>query len=191
MKRNVSIIAALTLCLIVLAVISHTLAAPKQPTPQRFVDNGDGTISDNQTGLMWEKKNPCAPGGTNPDVHCVNSTYTWSATGINPDGNLFTEFLSNINRADGSSTDGSTIDRKNYSDWRIPNVSELRRIMDCTKPHCLDPVFGPTQDYYWSSTTSVTYSSYDAWWVEFLNGSVNDGAGKNSSMFVRAVRGGR
>ena len=26
-----------------------------QPQP-RFVDNGDGTITDNQTGLMWEKK---------------------------------------------------------------------------------------------------------------------------------------
>ncbi len=24
--------------------------------PTRFVDNGDGTICDHQTGLMWEKK---------------------------------------------------------------------------------------------------------------------------------------
>ena len=24
--------------------------------PSRFVDNGNGTISDNQTGLVWEKK---------------------------------------------------------------------------------------------------------------------------------------
>ena len=27
--------------------------------PPRFVDNGDGTITDNRTGLMWEKKTSC------------------------------------------------------------------------------------------------------------------------------------
>lgn len=31
------------------------VCADAAPQP-RFVDNGDGTITDNQTGLMWEKK---------------------------------------------------------------------------------------------------------------------------------------
>ena len=38
----------------------------------RFVDNGDGTVTDNQTGLMWEKKD--SSGG----VHDWDNTYTWA-----------------------------------------------------------------------------------------------------------------
>lgn len=66
----------------------------------RFVDNGDGTVIDLQTGLMWEKKTPgecvnlvgghpiaclsdadCTGNGGGglcpPCLHCVNATYTW------------------------------------------------------------------------------------------------------------------
>jgi hypothetical protein len=31
-----------------------TAARPQPPPPPRYVDNGDGTITDTQTGLMWE-----------------------------------------------------------------------------------------------------------------------------------------
>ncbi len=43
------------------------------PTPQsdRFVDNGDGTITDTRTSLIWEKKD--ASGG----LHDFRSTYLW------------------------------------------------------------------------------------------------------------------
>jgi len=41
------------------------------PAP-RFVDNGNGTITDNQTGLMWEKKD--RSGGLHPSA----TRYTWS-----------------------------------------------------------------------------------------------------------------
>jgi hypothetical protein len=42
-------------------------------TNTRFVDPNDGTIIDNETGLMWEKKvagSDC--------LHCVNDEYPWS-----------------------------------------------------------------------------------------------------------------
>jgi len=42
------------------------------PTATRFVDNGDGTITDTNTGLMWEKKD--AAGG----LHEVTTRYTWA-----------------------------------------------------------------------------------------------------------------
>src|SRR5437870_3351025 len=48
-------------------------------TTLRFVDNGDGTVTDNQTGLQWEQKvagSSC--------LHCVNDTYIWSSSGSAP-----------------------------------------------------------------------------------------------------------
>jgi hypothetical protein len=45
---------------------------PPTATPTAsWVDNGNGTISDTQTGLMWEKKDQA--GG----LHDVNTTYSW------------------------------------------------------------------------------------------------------------------
>jgi hypothetical protein len=54
----------------------------------RYIDNGDGTISDTRTGLMWEKKTGIVgdsidcPGSLKcADVHNVNNRYAWSKTG--------------------------------------------------------------------------------------------------------------
>src|SRR5262245_59510937 len=82
----------------------------------RFLDNMDGTISDKQTGLMWEKKTACQ-GANENKVHCVNNEYEWTNSGNNPDGALFMDFLGKLNRSEGE---------KNYSDWRIPSVDELK-----------------------------------------------------------------
>ncbi len=64
-----------------------------QATPShgaRFEDNGDGTVTDNKTGLQWEKKldgNECLGCPEDIDIasdfvldpgctHCVNQRYT-------------------------------------------------------------------------------------------------------------------
>src|SRR5947208_7068323 len=49
-----------------------------------YLDNGDGTVTDNPTGLMWEKKSASGTG----DIHDVSNTYTWSAASPyqKPDG---------------------------------------------------------------------------------------------------------
>ena len=49
-----------------------TLLWMRAAQAQQFIDNGDGTISDTTTRLMWEKKT------TDGSVHDVNNTYTWS-----------------------------------------------------------------------------------------------------------------
>ena len=146
----------------------------------RFVDNSDGTISDNGTGLMWEKKAACkAPSEADP--HCVENTYEWTKSGKDPNGPLFTDFLAKMNRA-GSGT--------KYNDWRIPTLDELKTILDCTKPNCLDPAFGETQaSRYWSSTPYAEFPD-QSWTVNFFNGAVNFRKNENA-LYARAVRGGR
>jgi hypothetical protein len=37
------------------AAVCATLLWPGVAHAQRFTDNGDGTVTDHQTGLMWEK----------------------------------------------------------------------------------------------------------------------------------------
>jgi hypothetical protein len=68
----------------------------------RFVDNSDGTITDNQTGLMWEKKADldnvpvnCTSDAVCPNPHDADNSYTWTDNNdptSNPTGTAFTVF---------------------------------------------------------------------------------------------------
>src|SRR5215813_15381269 len=91
---------------------------------QSFTDNGDGTITDNTTGLMWEKKDQS--GG----IHDWGNTYTWCVdvspvdslcdNGTNEmDGTIVTSFLATLNGGSGFA---------GHTDWRIPNANELESI---------------------------------------------------------------
>jgi hypothetical protein len=139
-----------------------------------YHDNGDGTVTDNNTLLVWEKKvsgSSC--------LHCVDDTYTFAnATGA---------FLAAINAEGGSGLGG-------HSDWRVPNVKELQSIVDYSKsfpdPTIASGFPGSTAaDFYWSSTPYAGLSSL-AWGVGFDGGGLSVG-GKIFSQRVRAVRGGR
>jgi len=151
-------------------------AQKSKPTPTRFLDNGNGTVTDNQTGLMWEKKTD----------NNVNDRYSWSITGTAPDGTLFTSFLATMQctiTADGS------CGLAGHYDWRIPNISELQTIRDCTQPNCLDPVFGPTAAAIYWSTSADASGPQVVWLVAFPSGNLTIDK-KVGSDHVRAVRGG-
>ncbi len=180
--------------LIVLGIAgSGNVATAAKPQTPRFVDNGDGTITDTQTGLMWEKKTGTVGGGKNfDDPTNVDNTYTWTANSPAADGTLFADFLAKMNctiSATGGCGPG------NHRDWRIPTIAELRTILtadpNCSLfiSPCIDPIFGPTAAVgYWSSS-SLAGDPGDAWLVNFGNSIVAAVPGTNS-IWARAVRGG-
>jgi hypothetical protein len=143
-----------------------------------YTDNGDGTITDNNTGLVWEKKS--SDGG----IHDKSATYSWAST--------FT-LIGQLN----------TMNFAGHNDWRVPNVRELESIIDhdidgpavtgafnnncmtgCTVTTCSCTGSGVS----WSSTTYIP-SPAEAWVLNFGAGEVFP-SGKSNNHFVRAVRGG-
>ncbi|MBF0396994.1 MAG: DUF1566 domain-containing protein, partial [Desulfobacterales bacterium] len=97
----------------------------------RFTDNGNGTVTDNNTGLIWLK-----------NISCFGAM-TWGQ-GVSSCNNLFS----------GSCglTDGSQA-----GDWRLPNIKELESLIDYgrTNPALPNghPFIGVQSDKYWTSTT--------------------------------------
>ena len=82
-----------------------------------------------------------------------------------------------------------------YSDWRLPNINELFRIVQksYTKPPRIDKVYfkNTKSSVYWSSTTNIRYSyPYYAWIVDFEDGNVLSGK-KDKTAYIRCVRGGK
>ncbi len=136
-----------------------------------LADNGDGTVTDKTTGLVWQR---CNSGQTN-DATCSGaaSTVNWS---------------SSIIYCNGLGLAGRT--------WRLPNRNELMSIVDLTlaaSPAINTTYFPNTGAFdYWTSTTSGPFSPGDAWFVR-VGGTdpigqvthVNKGAPK----FTRCVSG--
>ena len=153
----------------------------------RFVDNGDGTVTDNLTRLQWEKKTNLDGVPSVGDRHDADNTYTWSTTGTLPDGTVHTDFLATLNS--GACFTGRC-------DWRVPTAYELQTILaepyPCifTSP-CSEPILGPTvADLYWSSTTDAGPPAQQGQrLIRFDDGYVA-GFANASSHYVRAVRGG-
>ena len=151
-----------------------------------YRDNGDGTIIDLNTGLMWEKKSN--DGG----LHDWGNKYLWSFAFKT----TIWDWLDQVNAEGGKGFAG-------HNDWRIPNVKELMSIVDFgtfgpavdsafnngNKPGCtvLDCSL-TAASLHWSSTALATIPD-GAWGVFFVNGIANFDD-KSDLNVIRAVRAG-
>jgi hypothetical protein len=105
------------------------------PVP-RFYDTGNGTVTDNLTGLIWTKDaNVPGPSMCNPGIY-----KTWQ-NAVN--------YVACLN----------TNSYLGYNDWRMPNRKELLSLIDYSNygpalpsDH---PFTGVQSGYYWSSTTTA------------------------------------
>jgi hypothetical protein len=148
------------------------------------VDNGDGTVTDHQTGLQWEQQVASSSCG----FRCVDQSYSLSGA--------FLDFLPAMNNC--QSLDGITIFDAGvggHCDWRLPTISELQTIFDFNRfgcgrmpgLACIDPVFGQAaQGPYWTTTSYRT----GEWAVSFsgFNNPLILMTDRATLLAVRAVR---
>lgn len=136
-------------------------------TGVRFTDNGDGTVTDNLTALIWLK-----------NAHCWGPQ-NW--------GNALTTSNALAHGQCGL-TDGSSA-----GDWRLPNANEMHSLIDLTQSNPALPsghhFYGVQLNAYWSSTTgTICITSAKA--VSLLDGYVGNYA-KSNWGYVWPVRGGQ
>ncbi len=146
----------------------------------RFKDNGNGTVTDGLTGLIWLKEGQCLKFFSEDTTGVNNRPWGFAIDAANNLANSF------CNLTDGSKA----------GDWRLPNLKELESLMDLGQANPVLPIGCPlaastaTTGYYWSSTVYAPDPSKSAWHIHFSNGIVlTDFKTVNSS--VRAVRGGQ
>jgi hypothetical protein len=152
--------------------------------PGAFVDNGDGTITDPTTGLMWEKKDEAG------ELHDRDTQFDQT-------GDLASvfEWIAEVNAEGGTGFAG-------HDDWRLPTIDELQTIIrhDVAHPALADTFHdaceeGCTVDTcsctssgsHWTSTGYAFFDPDYSWTVNFFDGQTAADA-KFQLNFVRLVR---
>ena len=133
----------------------YVRAVRGEQTQSAYTDNGDGTVTDTSTGLMWQK---------------ASSSGTWEQ----------------------ALTYCESLNLGGYTDWRMPTIKELHSIVDYSRysPAINTTYFPNTVSSYYCSSTTDANCTARAWGVNFGDGHGKDD-GKNTSYYVRAVRGGQ
>jgi hypothetical protein len=123
----------------------NTSEAPLSVPTERFQLNGDGTVTDTVSGLMWMR---CAVGQTWREGRCDGDPrpLDWSAASaaaeaVNGEGEWF------------------------FNDWRVPGLRDLALIIErqCVDPRTNLTVFPDTPAaFFWTSTLRPGEESGDA-----------------------------
>lgn len=163
------------------------------PIP-RFLDNGDGTVTDKLTGLIWLK-----------DANCIATEYpAYDQDGDLGDGRVTwqhaLDFVAGINSGAYPKC-GAT-----HTDWRLANLRELLSLTNYNFSFpCLSNAEGtgkyetgdpfylevPTvytgDSDYWASTSDANDPLNDAWLLNYIDGQVIRGS-KGVAAYVWPIR---
>ena len=142
----------------------------------RYTDNGDGTISDHQTGLMWMK---------------CSYAQTYDGDDSDQDGIICegSPAVGNWQQAFAWAADSNANSTYGYSDWRLPNIKELGSIVDfgSAKPAINQNIFPNTASGpYWSSTPFQANDA-QAIFIGFQAGDYGP-SDRISNLYLRLVR---
>lgn len=162
--------------------LTGLLCALTLPAWASFTDNGDGTITDTITGLMWDK---CSIGQTwdnaSPPGTCTGTagSFDWTSALVQ-----------------ATVVNGAVGGYRGHTDWRLPNVNELESLvkLNAINPAIDETAFPATPtgwdpSYYWSSTSLTTFPDA-AWIVVFFHGATFPYY-KTNTYRVRLVRSGQ
>ncbi len=178
-KRNkFSIYIGLAACLLSQGLWAACNSSIKMTKPDNiYIDHLDGTVTDSETGLMWQKCslgqvwNAGADANSGSDDSCDSAdplpTYTWQVA------------LAKANEDNSFA----------YSNWRLPNINEMRTLVEyaCTNPSINSTIFPNTiARTYWLSTIYAD-NNEKVWQMTFLNGSAYM-SDKSEEYNVRLVR---
>ncbi len=138
------------------------------PSP-RFTDNGDGTVRDNLTGLMWLKDGGCLKKKWNDALQTI------ADLNANPGTYTCLEYSAN------------------YSDWRLPNIKELESLVNYGVSNVsewlnAEGFLNTVSSKYWSSTAYLTTNSS----IRVVNMKTGDmsSSSKKSKYLILPVRDG-
>ena len=154
------------------AQVCKTDSIPATTPNSQLTDNGNGTVTDSKTRLMWKQ---CSEGlsGTGC-VAGVAQTFSWQGA---------LQQAQIVNNSGGFA---------GFTDWRLPNIKELSSI---TENQCYAPAINLTHfpntpsSYFWSASPNVDYGD-SAWGVGFNDGD-DSWDNKDSAFQVRLVRSGQ
>jgi hypothetical protein len=132
-----------------------------------YIDNGDGTVTDVETGLMWMR---CSLG------------QTWDGTTCR--GEPGQHRLSRAKRLRPKFA--------GHNDWRVPNIDELESLIDPnrTNPAIDILAFPNTPVFFWSSSPDTDDKSRSLF-ILFSDGRIYTHGSSTDTHHVRLVRGGK
>jgi hypothetical protein len=143
-----------------------------------YSENGDGTVTDTRTGLMWKR---CAEGET------------WNAGTCTGTASMFPW--------EGALGQAATTHFAGHSDWRLPNVKELRTLVEeCRRGPAINSTIFPEtpSSFFWSSTPGIyvwdgnpwVQHQIISWGISFDDGRTNF-AQRDYASSARLVRDGQ